>query len=148
MLTFDKPWGEEISEVTNTPEYQSCTIQLWKPGVLDTSAYDPSTNLPPTSQATKVYDGPARIKPIRLGLNMANNDGLNPSTLRKVHIQFPHDAVFSVSPRSGFTAKVTASAEVPDLLTKIFTLKDTLFGSTKASNTFEFSYDGDAVIRG
>ena len=142
MAVSFKAWYDEIADVTESEEYQTCEV-LVEDISNATRTYDYENNKYTTTGITEVYSGQARYIPIRAGVWSGGESQLNATTTRAGRIQLPvsergvrvHSGVivtFSSAPINGSLAGRTAK------------VTDDFQGATSATRTFTIFMDADS----
>lgn len=145
VLDFKKPWFEEIAEITQRAEFQTCEIEIVDTSKIetewnfDTREYD-EVFLP----GYLVYSGQARLIAVRRGVNYEGATQHNSKVITAIRVQIPHKEA-PIRLRKSFSAKVTSAPHNPTLETYVFTLASDVHGSSAATRTLEFNLDGDSV---
>lgn len=137
-------WEDEIWPITGLAEYQSCTIRMFDPKLIEGGEYDVDTNTETsiTNDGT-VYAGQSRFIPVRSG-NLLNGEAqANSSTIRAVRFQIPKDAG-PKQIRKGLRVVITAAPRNPSLVGRIADVTDDFQGSSAATRTFNAMMDIDS----
>lgn len=129
-------WSKEISEVTETTEYQNATIVITDPSAL-TKTYSYDTNDYTVTGDAAIYTGAARVKPVTSGRNVDQAYVEDPTAVKTIRIQIPASELPTTQIRRGFQVQVTDGGDNPTLLTYLFTVMADVDGSSMASRTFE-----------
>jgi hypothetical protein len=140
--TFDIPWYDEIAEVTGTAEYQNAIVSIIDPSLI-TEVYDDETGDWESTGDGEVYEGQARVIPIREANNRENSDRGNAAAITAIRVQIPQLAVDRM--KRGMKLFVTECPSNPALLSFVFSMKSDVQGSASATRTLQFAIDGDSV---
>lgn len=144
MLDFGgKHWSQEVAEVSGRAEFQTCTMQIIDPSLIDVD-YDIDTGIETVVGDGVIYDGQARLIGVRRGVNYEGANQGNSKVITAIRVQLPHDAL-PQRLEKGFMGKVTAAPLNPSLTQYVYTLASALQGSSAGSRTLEFNVDGDAI---
>lgn len=143
-VEFTKFWVDEIAEITEQEEYQTCTITITDSELVVGGVYDPATNTySPVTEDGEVYSGQARFIPIRAGLQQGGESQANATTIRNVRFQLPQfDGPLYI--RKGLTVKFVTALRNPSLVGRWATVMDDFQGSSAATRTFTAAMDIDA----
>lgn len=136
MYDFDKPWAEEIAEVTGDAEYQTAVILLEDFSGVTFGDRDFATGEREQSgEPTVIYSGQARVIGIRAGKLTEGVEQSNSMTLVGVRFQVPHQAVGHVA--TGQALRVVSAPQNPTLERFAYKVNDDFQGSSAATRTFE-----------
>lgn len=141
MLKFSGgDWAGEIADVTESPEYQTATIRIVDPSLVE-SEYNWDTGVWGTSGDGTVYSGQARIIGVRWGVFSGGGDQANPTTLSAVRVQLPRHAMGRVY--RSFKVFIDSAPLNPALEGLMLTVTSDLQGASAATRTLELSLDSD-----
>lgn len=143
MLTFSN-WTDEIAAISGSEEFQKATVRIWDPELIVKGEYDFETGAQEITDDGTVYEGRARVIPMRWNVNHEGSETANSSAWTAVLVQLPKGSLLRVN--RGVRMQVTACEDNPSLLSYLFTVNSDLQGSNAASRTFEFAVDGDGVM--
>jgi hypothetical protein len=141
-------WAQEIQNISESPEYQTSRIRILDSSLDDGSGqeYDPDTGTWTGEPADiTIYNGQARVIPIREGNFSANTNQANPTTITPIRVQIPRTAATDIRIRKGCTV-IVDSAPATHLNGRLFTVSDDIQGGTAASRTFTAYADIDTVV--
>lgn len=143
-VEFSKFWADEIAEITEQSEYQTCTVTIVDPKLIAGGEYNPVTNTySPVTKDGSVYSGQARFIPIRAGIHQGGESQANSTTIRNVRFQLPQfDGPLYI--RKGLTVRFLTAPRNPSLVGRWATVTDDFQGSSAATRTFTASMDIDA----
>lgn len=143
-VSFKGHWEDEIWPITESPEFQSCTIVITDPEKVVGGDYDVGTGTyTPITDEGIVYEGRARHIPIRTGTHQGGEAQANSTTIRPVRFQIPKDSEpFYI--RKGLTIRITQADRNPSLVGRIAKVGDDFQGSSAATRTIHASMDIDA----
>ena len=144
-VSFKKHWSEEISEVTKSSEFQTCTVEIIDPSKVvggsynyDTGAYSEVTD------AGVIYSGAARFIPIRAGVSIQGEDQSNSTTLRTVRFQLQDSAPSYVG--KGMFLRITAAPHNDSLVGRTAKVEDDFQGGSRATRTIHAVMDIDSGV--
>lgn len=145
MLDFKKTWFEEIAEITESEEYQTCEVEIVDPTKVESEwDFEAKEYVDVILPGYEVYTGRARLIPVRRGVNYEGATQHNSKVITAIRIQLPHKEA-PIRLRKSFSARVTSAPHNPTLETYVFTLASDVHGSSAATRTLEFNLDGDSV---
>lgn len=145
MLKFDKPWFDQIAEVTGSSEYQTCEVEIIDVDLVESKwDFDEGEYVEVIQPGAVIYEGQARLIAVRRGVNYEGSLQHNSKVITSIRIQLPQDAA-PVRLRKSFTARVTSAPNTPTLESYVYTLASDVQGSSSATRTLEFNLDGDSV---
>lgn len=139
-------WSEEIYEVTESEEYQTCEILIIDPSKVIVGDRDWSTGerSEDISQA-KVYEGRARFIPVRASVYEGGEGQANAMFIRAGRIQLPHSEV-PLRLSTNFQITFTKADRNPALLSRTARVSDDFLGSTTGTRTFHVMLDADTKV--
>lgn len=146
MLSFTTThWSQEVAAASGTEEFQTCTIQILNPALIDTD-YDIETGQETEQllQGAILYEGQARLIGVRRGVNYEGATQGNSKTITAIRVQLPHSAL-PQRLEKGFVGRITLAPFNPSLTEYVYYLASGLQGASAGSRTLEFNVDGDAV---
>jgi hypothetical protein len=139
-------WADAIAEVSERPEFQRASIRIAQPAEPvdpDEDYYNPETGEFEYPEDVNLYEGRARIMPIRESSD--DMGGINRTTVIGIRVQIPRaDANFRI--RRGIRIFVDASPDNPSLVSRVFTVSDDYQGSSAASRTVMAYADMDDSV--
>ena len=144
-MAFDfsgKTWAEEIGEITELEEYQTCSVRIMDFSNAE-QVYDYDTDEMISVGEVEVYVGRARFIPVRASVYQGGEAQLNTTSIRAVRFQLPmseRDKWF----KKGMIVTFTAAKGNPSLLGRSATVTDDFLGSSAASRTFNAMMDADS----
>ena len=145
-LKMARNWEDEISAVTGGSRYQSCTIQIVDPLLVEGGEYDVDTDTyGPITNDGVVYSGQARYIPVRAGAHQGGEAQANSTTIRSVRFQIPKNAG-PVFIRKGLTVNFTSADRNPALVGRTAKVGDDFQGSSAATRTIHASMDIDSGV--
>ena len=133
MLTFAS-WEQQIADVSGLVEFQNATITIFDPSLL-TKTYSYDTNAYTVSGDAVVYEGQARVQPMRLATQVSGGPIDDPSSASRFMVQIPFESAVVIN--RGFQMQVTDGGRNPRLETYLFTIVADTDSSHMASHTFE-----------
>lgn len=143
-VSFSKPWYDEISEVTEQAEYQTCTVDIVDPAQV-VKTYDRATDTYTVTDDGVVLQGEqARFIPIRAGIYTGGETQANSSTIRSVRFQFQQGLPDPLYIRKGLRIQIKTAPENPSLVDRWATVLDDYQGSSAATRTITASMDIDS----
>ena len=140
---FDKPWHEEIREVTESAEFQTVTVQISDPSLLVEGDFDVDTGKTEYTGNPVLYLGRGRVIGVRWGTNSEGTDVGNSETISAIRVQIPRGPIFNV--RRGCTLTVVDAPYNRALERYLFTATSDIQGGSTASRTFQFAVSSDAM---
>lgn len=145
-LKFAGNWEDEISAITDSPEFQSCSIEIVDPDLVEGGEYDVDTDTyTPITNAGVVYSGRARYIPVRAGTHQGGEAQANSTTIRSVRFQIPKNAGPKYI-RKGLTVRIVEAPRNPSLEGRIAKVGDDYQGSSAATRTIHASMDIDSGV--
>lgn len=139
-------WASEVQAISESPEFQTSRIRIIDPSLIEGGEYDVDTDTyTPITNDGEVYNGQARVIPLRDGNFSMNSDQANPTTLTAIRIQIPRTAATDIRLRRGVKI-VVESAPSAHLNNRLFSIHDDLQGGTAASRSFIAMADMDAEM--
>lgn len=140
-------WTDAVRAISERPEFQTSVIRIEDPSLVTEGEYDPVTNTWGESSGDPVlYEGQARIIPVRDGSFTANDNQANPTTLVPIRVQIPRDASTDIRIRRGCKVFVVSAPDALHLTDRLFTISSDLQGSSAGARTFEAMADVDAYL--
>ena len=133
MLTFAS-WEQQIADVSGLAEFQNATITIFDPSLL-TKTYSYDTNAYTVTGDAVVYEGQARVQPMRLATQISGGPIDDPSSASRFMVQIPFESAVVIN--RGFQMQVTDGGRNPRLETYLFTIVADTDSSHMASHTFE-----------
>lgn len=144
LLSFSTDhWSKEIGDVTESPEFQTCTVRITDPSLIE-SDYDVDTGKWTIVGDGTIYEGQARLIAVRRGVNFEGQNQGNSKVITAIRVQIPRGEL-PIRVTKGTTARVLSAPLNPTLETYLFYLSSDVHGSSAATRTFEFNLDGDTV---
>ena len=145
-LKMARNWEDEISAVTGDSRYQSCTIQIVDPLLVEGGEYDVDTDTyGPITDDGVVYSGQARYIPVRAGAHQGGEAQANSTTIRSVRFQISkNDGPKYI--RKGLTIRIVEAPRNPSLEGRIAKVGDDYQGSSAATRTIHASMDIDSGV--
>lgn len=142
-VSFKGDWNDEIASETSKADYQTCTIQIVDPKLVEGGEFDWKTNTyGPVINDGVVYSGQARFIPIRAGIHHGGESQANAMVVRAMRFQLPQfDGPLYI--RMGLTVKFLTAPRNPSLVGRWATVTDDFQGSSAATRTFNASMDID-----
>ena len=141
-VSFSKHWSEEIADVTESEEHQTCSVDIIDPAKI-TTEYDPDTDTTTVTGDGSVYSGQARFIPIRAGIFTGGESQGNTSVIRSVRLQFPRGEG-PLYCRKGLRVKITTAEFNPSLVGRWATVDNDYQGSSAATRTITANMDIDS----
>lgn len=138
-------WADEIADVSELPEFQTATIRIVNPNLID-SDYNEDTAQWDIIGDGVIYNGQARVIPVRWGVQSGGESQANATTLSAMRVQIPRTTATDIRVNKGFHVFVDASPYNLSLVNRMFTVTSDLQGSSSASRTFECMADVDAEV--
>lgn len=144
MPIFDKPWSEEIAEITGSAEFQSAVILIedWSGVTYGDTDWSTGERVQ-VGEPVTIYTGQARVIGVRAGAITEGVDLSNSTTLVAVRFQVPRQAFQHIA--TGQAVRVTACPQNPDLERYVYKVNDGFQGSSAATRTFEAGVALDSV---
>lgn len=136
-----KHWTEEISDVTQSQEYQTAEIEILSPD--SDGEYDIDSGSWINDEPRVRYSGRARVIKVRWGTNNGNVQQANPTTIEAFRVQIPPGEYVGVINR-GWNVRVTNGFRTPSLESKVFTVTSDDQGASSATRTLECAVDADS----
>lgn len=127
-------WEQQIADVSGLVEFQNATITIYDPSLL-TKTYSYDTNEYAVSGDAVVYEGQARVQPMRLATQVSGGPVDDPSSAMRFMVQIPFEE--SVVIERGFQMQVTDGGRNHRLESYLFTIVADADSSHMASHTFE-----------
>lgn len=145
LLDFGgKHWSQEVAEVSGRAEFQTCTMQIIDPSLIDVD-YDIDTGIETVVGDGVIYEGQARLIGVRSATNYEGATQGNSKANKSLRVQLPHDSL-PMRLEKGFIGKVTSAPLNPSLTGYVYYLMTGIQGASAGSRTLEFNVDGDAVF--
>lgn len=138
-------WADEIAEVSELPEFQTAKIRIVDPNLF-TRDYDEDTATWTITGDGVIYDGQARVIPVRWGVHSGGESQANATTLSAIRVQIPRTTATDIRVDKGFKVFVDESPHNLSLGDRMFAVTSDLQGSSSASRTFECMADVDASV--
>ena len=148
---FADTWADAIAEITTDVEFQNATIVIIDESLV-TSTYNIDTGVTTVTGDPRVYQGQARVKPMRAPVNREGSAVANSNAITSVRVQLPQMVDFSQTStpeyrtKRGWKMLVLTAPKNLSLLDYWFSLEEGLQGASAASRTLEFMVDGDATV--
>lgn len=136
-------WSKEIGDVTESPEFQTCTVQIVDPTQIEVD-YNVDTGETTETGDGKIYEGRARLIAVRRGVNFEGSNQGNSKVITAIRVQIPRGEL-PIRVKKGTVARVLSAPMNPTLETYVFYMSSDVHGSSAASRTFEFNLDGDTT---
>lgn len=140
-------WTDAVRAISERPEFQTSVIRIEDPSLVtegeynvETGEYGPSTGDP------VLYEGQARLIPVRDGSFLRGDEQANPTTLVPIRVQIPRDASTDIRIRRGCKVFVVSAPDALHLTDRLFTISSDLQGSSAGARTFEAMADVDAYL--
>lgn len=114
-------------------------IQIVDPNISET-VYDKWTNIGGDSQATILWEGIARIQPIRTPLDA--REPMGETTIAAVRFQIPIEAMGGAPIRKGLRVVITDPGEDPSLVHYQYVVRRAINSSMAWNRTIECEMDG------
>jgi hypothetical protein len=122
----------------------SCSIQIVDPRISEDDAlYNPFTNVSNSTGASLIWEGPARIKPIRFP--KPGTSGFADTEFRMIQIQVSMDPANQGTLRKGLQVYVTDGGNDPTLMSYQYVIRSAIGGSDDWIRTIEAGIDTGAV---
>lgn len=138
-------WADEIADVSELPEFQTATIRIVNPNLIDSDYNEDTAQWEITGDGV-IYNGQARVIPVRWGVQSGGESQANATTLSAMRVQIPRTTATDIRVNKGFHVFVDASPYNLSLVNRMFTVTSDLQGSSSASRTFECMADVDAEV--
>lgn len=138
-------WADEIAEVSELPEFQTAVIRIVNPNLIERE-YDEDTATWTITGEGVIYEGQARVIPVRWGIQSGGESQANATTLGAMRVQIPRTVASDIRVNKGFKVFVDESPHNLSLVNRIFAVTSDLQGSSSASRTFECMADIDAAV--
>lgn len=138
-------WADEIAEVSELPEFQTAVIRIVNPNLIERE-YDEDTATWTITGEGVIYEGQARVIPVRWGVQSGGESQANATTLGAMRVQIPRTVASDIRVNKGFKVFVDESPHNLSLVNRIFAVTSDLQGSSSASRTFECMADIDAAV--
>lgn len=138
-------WADEIAEISELPEFQRAQIRIVNPNLI-TRDYDEETAVWTITGGGVIYEGRARIIPVRWGVHSGGESQANATTLAAMRVQVPRTVSSDIRVNKGFKVFVDESPANLSLENRVFAVTSDLQGSSSASRTFECMADLDAAV--
>lgn len=145
MKKFHTPgrsWADDISDLTESEEFQTALVQIVDPRLV-TSTYNVDTGVKTVTGNGVIYEGRARLKSLRSGLDRTNTNFSNPSTYSPIRVQVPHKDLRDVKVQRGTFVYVVSAPHNPSLDGLKFVITNSTEGASPATRSFYCEYDGD-----
>lgn len=139
-------WTDPIAEVSESPEFMTATIRIENPNLV-TKDYDEDTNQWTIVGDPVIYDGRARVIPVRWGVQSGGESQANATTIAAIRVQIPRTAATDIRVNKGFKVFTEGVPNNLSLQNRMFTVSNDLQGSSSASRTFECAADVDAAVK-
>lgn len=141
-MRSEKPWADEIAEITGRLEYQTCTVRIqdfvgapgednWETGGRDGA-----------DTPVLIYEGQARVIGVRSAVTMEGVDQSNATALTSVRLQLPQRSVANLA--NGQYVRVLSAPQNPSLERYVYKVNSDFQGSSAATRTFEIGVDLDS----
>lgn len=138
-------WADEIAEVSELPEFQTAVIRIVNPNLIERE-YDEDTATWTITGEGVIYEGQARVIPVRRGIQSGGESQANATTLGAMRVQIPRTVASDIRVNKGFKVFVDESPHNLSLVNRILAVTSDLQGSSSASRTFECMADIDAAV--
>lgn len=138
-------WADEIAEISELPEFQTAKIRIVDPNLI-TRDYNEDTATWTITGDGVIYDGRARVIPVRWGVHSGGESQANATTLSAMRVQIPRTGATDIRVNKGLKVFVDESPHNLSLVNRIFAVTSDLQGSSSASRTFECMADIDAAV--
>ena len=138
----DRSWADDISDITNSEEWQTTVVSVVDPRMI-TSTYDVNTGKKVIIGDGVIYQGQARVKSLRSGLDRTNTNFSNPSTYSPMRVQIPHKYLRDVKVQRGNFVYIESAPHNPSLEDLKMVITNSTEGASPATRTFYCEYDGD-----
>lgn len=135
-------WSDEIAAVTESPEFQTATVEIEY--TVSDGTYDVETGETTGRQVEIVYTGRARIIAVRTSVFRQAAAMMNSHVSEFVRVQIPKNATGRVL--TGSIVRVVASPDFPSLAGRILMVNSDVQGSSSATRTLECGYDNDQEV--
>lgn len=136
-----KNWADEISAVTESKEFQSCTLRVtWSEGDLGDYNYDTGKYTPTAS--TVLYEGQARFIPNRAGTWQGGSAQLNATDIRAVRFQIPSKETSTRIP-AGAIIEIVSAPFNRGLTGRTAKVTNDFQGGNAATRTIQAFMDAD-----
>ena len=138
----DRSWADDISDITESVEWQTTIVSIVDPRKI-TSTYDVNTGKKTITGDGVIYQGQARVKSLRSGLDRTNTNFSNPSTYSPMRVQIPHKYLRDVKVQRGNFVYIESAPHNPSLEDLKMVITNSTEGASPATRTFYCEYDGD-----
>lgn len=156
-------WTKQIAAVSTRPEFQRATVRIEDHSLLSYGDYDVETGTQETTGDPVVYEGQARLIPIRWGTFTGGESQSNATTLSAIRVQIPNaldaegygdDEYTEGQYATGLAGRVKRGCKIfvitsprnPALEGLILTITSDVQGSSAAARTFEAALDADVAV--
>lgn len=149
MYSFESEgeWSDRIARISTQPRFQKSVIRIEDQSTVDYGEYDTELGgYPEPTGVTVVYEGQARVIPIRWGTFTGGESQANATTLSAIRVQIPKTPETTVRIKRGCKIFVTDSPNNPAINGLIFTITSDMQGSSAAARTFEAALDADVTV--
>lgn len=142
VVNFSTDWAQEVTDVSNLPEYQNAVIEIRNPklivrtGTLE-SGYTFTGN-------PVVWTGQARVASTRSSVSAGGTTSVNPTSIKSMRIQIPYSRDFPRIIR-GWQVRVIDGGRNGRLPDYLFSIESDVNSSHVASITFDCSIDTESV---
>lgn len=143
----DRSWADDISDITESAEWQTTVVSIVDPRKV-TSTYDVNTGTKTITGDGVIYQGQARVKSLRSGLDRTNTNFSNPSTYSPMRVQIPHKYLRDVKVQRGNFVYIESAPHNPALEDLKMVITNSTEGASPATRTFYCEYDGDMRSEG
>lgn len=139
-------WTDPIAAVSESPEFMTATIRIENPNLV-TKEYNEDTGQWTIVGDPVIYNGRARIIPVRWGVQSGGESQANATTIAAIRVQIPRTAATDIRVNKGFKVFTVTTPNNLSLQNRMFTVSNDLQGSSSASRTFECAADVDAAVK-
>lgn len=144
MKSFKTNWTDEIAEITTRSEFQNCTVRIERnePDVQGEYDIDTGKWTYPSGADPVIYEGRARIQPIRWGVFAGGESQARSRVVTSITIQLPKNTIGPT--RLGYKLKVVSADDAEVYLkNQWYNITEGNQAGAQASRTLEASVDGD-----
>lgn len=143
MLSFSNlSWGQEIAGVSETEEFMPAVVRITLQNAtkgeynIDTGKWEGGT------EAETIYEGRARMAPIRWGVDAKESQVFNASTTVRMRVQIPQAANLTDVPR-GTRVKVIEAPRAQHMVGATFVVTLDAQNSDNGARNLETEWNSD-----
>lgn len=134
-------WADEIAKITGSREFQTARVKITDPSAFDPDDYDVITGTHGNETEAVVYEGQARVNPVRAPQENIPRYSTNVYTYRAIRVQLPQGEVPDI--KRGMRVFFVETPGNPALQGKMATVSSDNQGASAATRTLECNLDSD-----